>query len=188
MKNIVRKTVLLVVAAILALAALTALSACGKSDEEVIRDGLAESFGALKDTSSAEFKEISELTQGQFAAEGITIDNFMGMWLEGYDYTINEIKVNGSDATAQVTIMAKQLGPVLDEVFASMQNGITYDNVEAAIETMSKTLSDRLASAQPVLTDVTVSCAKDNNEWQLSGDFQNEVLWPALYGESEFSW
>jgi hypothetical protein len=188
MKSGIRRTAVLAMAVILALGAFAVLSGCGKSDEEVIREGLTEDFGALKDPSSEAYAEISRQASEELTRQGIEIENFVDSWLEGYDFSISEIKVNGSDATAQVTITAKQLGPLLDEVVAEIQNsGEIYETLEEATAAITGLLSERIASATPTATPVELLCTKADGVWQVSSDIASEVLLPALLGESQFS-
>ncbi|MDR2108175.1 MAG: hypothetical protein LBP28_01765 [Coriobacteriales bacterium] len=170
------------------LVASMALAACGKSDEEIIREGLTSEFNQLKDTSSEEFSKISSQIQRTLDQQGIKIEGFMETWLEGFDYSIDSIQVDGSQATAKMTISAKQFGPILDQVVAEVQSsGQQYDTIEAATTAISELLAERLASAQPSTTTVEVACSKIDNTWQISSNVTDEIVMPALYGESKYA-
>jgi hypothetical protein len=181
------RVALLLLAALLALATLVTLGACGKSDSEVIREGLTNDLGALKDATSKEFVALSSETQDMLSSQGVEIDDFTGIWLEGYDFTIGDIQINGSEAVARVDITVKQLGPVLDAVVAEIQSSDqAYDTLEAATAAIGQLLAERLAEAAPTTTTIEIPCTKTDNEWRVSDRMQDELLQQALLGESEF--
>jgi hypothetical protein len=185
MKKCLRKACLLSLAAVLALTAMFTLAGCGNNAEQVIRDGLTKDFGSLKDKASDEFKEVSDQADQMLKSQGLDIPDFMTMWLEGYDFTIGKITVDGSAATAEVTIKAKQLGPILDSVVAELtENAADFTSQKEITDAMAQMISEQMASAELVETAVTVECKKSGDTWSVSSDLENNVVMPALFGES----
>ena len=107
------KPIKTVVAACLAAVALSvgalSLGACGPSAEEVVRQGVADELERLKTHDEALLDELAaDSGVDQLATYGIDAKSFIAAYLDGFDYRIDEVKVDGDSATATVVLTCKK--------------------------------------------------------------------------------
>jgi hypothetical protein len=183
MSSALKKVTLSCIAAVLAIGTATALTGCGKSDEDVIRAGIASCFDVFKDTSSKEFFGIYDSAESVLKGTGIDAREFVTLWLDGYDYEITSVVVDGNNATADVVITVKQVGPVIAEATKVLtENSADLKTEQDAVAAFKTALEQKLAEAVPVPTKITIECTKTNGAWDISSDIE-AALMPALYGE-----
>lgn len=96
---------------VLALAfSLVAFSGCSKpqDDSQVIEQSLTSELNSIKDLDDSFVNEFSEsINMSQLSMYGIDGVEFMKAYLDGFDYTIDSINVNGDTAEAQITLTCK---------------------------------------------------------------------------------
>ena len=97
------KPIKTIVAACLAAVALSvgalSLGACGPSAEEVVRQGVADELERLKTHDEALLDELAaDSGVDQLATYGIDAKSFIAAYLDGFDYRIDEVKVDGLPA------------------------------------------------------------------------------------------
>ena len=107
-KKSLTKGALLALAVALAATMLTGLVACGgESAEDVIRKGVTEELESIKNLDQA---ALDEIMAGAGAANagleeyGIDMEEFCRTWLDGFDYSVDNVTVDGENATATATI------------------------------------------------------------------------------------
>lgn len=126
-----KKLLALVLAATMLCFGALVLSSCGKSDEEVVREGVVRELDLVKN-KDPEFME--SITDAALASEmdayGIDANEFMVSYLEGFDYTINDVTVDGDGATANVTITCKTLTDIYNEVMTNAEE--TANNTDTS--------------------------------------------------------
>ena len=111
MKTKSKNMKVLVVLGALVIALSLILSACGPSNEEVIRGKLIEEFDQIKAGSGEDYDMMLESLEQEGNLEEIGIDSeeFLRALLEGFDYSINEITVEKSTATVKITVTRKSI-------------------------------------------------------------------------------
>lgn len=102
-----------IMAACLAVAVLgfgaLSLAGCGPSAEEVVRQGVADELERLKTHDAALLDELAaDSGADQLAVYGIDAQTFIAAYLDGFDYRIDEVKVEGDEATATVVLTCKK--------------------------------------------------------------------------------
>lgn len=84
------------------------LSGCGQSDEEVIRESLTEELDGIKNMDSEVVAELeSGIASSGIEEIGIDVGEFTKAYLQGFDYTINSVTVDGDSAVANITLTCK---------------------------------------------------------------------------------
>jgi hypothetical protein len=168
-----KRIALLVTTALMSLAMVFAITGCGGSDEATIRNGLTDELNDLKDPNSATWSEVA----GEMPADVIFA------WLDGYNFEIGEIAIEGDAATVKVTVTNKQLLPVVVSTQTRLQGEIDSSMTSEEIEKKAnEILLDELQKAQPKTTDIEINCEKSGNTWSVS-DVGISELTLALLGQ-----
>ncbi|WP_455137349.1 hypothetical protein [Thermophilibacter sp.] len=98
--------------AVLAVACGLAVTACssGPSDEELIRQDLTANLDEIKNADDSAIQDLlaSEDTS-MFEQLGVDPTEFISSMLDGFDYTIDSVTVDGDTATASVSVTCKSM-------------------------------------------------------------------------------
>lgn len=168
---------------LLALAVLLALSVgmvgmtgCkgGTNDEEAIRASLTSELDSIKNIDDTFVNEFSEsINMSQLSVYGIDGVEFMKSYLNGFDYSIDSINVNGDNATAQITLTCKSytgyqqaLQQAVDEITADPDSlaALSSDEINQKIgEIVIGSLDGvELAATQPI----SITYTKVDGTWE----------------------
>lgn len=105
------KVLSLAVIAILMLACVFVVSGCGdnkEANEKAIRDALTEQLNGFKNHDAAFVNEFTDFSNADALAEyGIDPQALVDSYLEGADYNIQSVEVDGDTATAVFTLTCK---------------------------------------------------------------------------------
>lgn len=188
MKTTMTKTFKMLVAALMVAVLAVSLTACGgKSDEEVIREGVTSEFETIKNydgTGTSEiFGDVSEMAElDQF---GISADDFFKTWLSGFDYSVDDVTVDGNNATVKVTVTIKSFAEAMEdfqtrisEIDATTMADKTQEELYAEMGTM---LMDCIDSASLMTETVELPYTLNGNEWAPGAGFES-ALSQALFG------
>ena len=106
-----KSRILLVITLALIVALPLMLSACGPAADELIRNAIIEEFDEIKVGENANFNEGLDIAfiEGGFEEIGIDGEEFKRLWMDGFDYSINDITVYGKTATASLTFTRKSI-------------------------------------------------------------------------------
>lgn len=159
------------------------LTACGgKSDEEIIREGVTEELNEIKNLE-AEFLEelVDELDDaGDLALLKIDSEAFCRAILADFDYNVGEITIDGEDAIIEVTLTMKDTASILelwaddvmelatDEVVLSM----TEDELYAK---MGEMLMTSLEEGEVKDTVLELPYEKVDNVWQGTDEAEDMI-------------
>lgn len=179
-----KKLVALVTAALMVFC-LGALAGCGKSDEEVITELLASEFEAMKTLDEQYVADLAQSAGADaLAAYGIDATDFVKNYLDGFDYEILGVAVDGDKATATCTVTVKSLNQFYDK-FAAAINKLDYNELANLSEDkLNKKLGELVTKC---LSDVTpqksgefsIDLEKDGSTWGYADgvdDVISEVL------------
>lgn len=174
----------LLMAIALAVGAL-ALSGCagGASDEDVIRGKLSSELDSIKNIDDGFSNEFAEsIDMSQLSVFGIDGNEFMKAYLDGFDYAIDSVSVEGDTAQAQITLTCKSytgyqqaLQAAVDEITANP------DELAAASEAdINKKIGEivigslqnvELAPTQPI----TINYTKVDGEWEPASSTSGDI-------------
>lgn len=108
------------------------VTGCGEkvSDEELIREAITEELDSIKNLEDETLEEmgVEDLAE-QLEPMGVDGEEFMKTYLDGFDYTVGDIKVDGEKATASITLKIKSFNSINTE----MQN-VSADMLGSADE------------------------------------------------------
>ncbi len=90
--------------------ALCTVCACAPSNESVIRSSIARELDSYKNADAQAMAKIAEALDSEGVADfGIDTGEFAASVLEGFDYSIDQITIDGAVAQANITITSKSL-------------------------------------------------------------------------------
>ena len=146
------KPIKTVVAACLAAVVLSvgalSLGACGPSAEEVVRQGV-----------------------DQLATYGIDAKSFIAAYLDGFDYRIDEVKVDGDSATATVVLTCKKFDAfaqaLTEATTALAEDGQTAElDADQINEKVGQLVLEALGSVEPTESNpVELPFTRTDNAW-----------------------
>ena len=170
-KRTVSKRVTTVLMLALAAALCLSLVACGKSDEDVVREGVTKELEELKNLDDATLDLLIGSAAANFEASGIDSKEFFRAWLDGFDYSVDKVSVNGNTATASVTITCKQMGDIMEK-FEASRSGLTQ---EERAEQDGSLLMSATRETSKKTTSIDLPCIKNGNTWNLSPASMTEL-------------
>lgn len=163
-----------------------ALSGCANEADQ-IKQQLAEELDQIKSLSEDALAEIEGQvdaeTQEIFSEVGITTNDLMTAYLDGFDYSIGDVTVDGDTATAQVTLTAKTQADLTAAMNAAVEN-IDYGELIASgdLTLIGTTIIDSLKATGPRQLDpITITLSKVDGQWVDDGSAE-EVVAAALLG------
>lgn len=151
------------------------LGGCGgASAEDLIRQNL-ESYMAYTDDANDEFVSGLEAAAGDdLETLGISSDEFAEAYLDGYDYEIGDITVDGDTATAEVTVTIKSYSGIMSDFEAAFNEyaaNLDYESIsgpEEIYENAGQLLLDALNNTEPSSVTVEVTYSKNSDgEWEM---------------------
>ncbi len=156
------KPIKTVVAACLAAVALSvgalSLGACGPSAEEVVRQGVADELAADSGVD-------------QLATYGIDAKSFIAAYLDGFDYRIDEVKVDGDSATATVVLTCKKFD-AFAQALTETTTELAEDEQTAELdadqinEKVGQLVLEALGSVEPTESNpVELPFTRTDNAW-----------------------
>lgn len=158
--------------ALLTFSAVAFVGCGGESDEDVIRGALTEELESIKTLDEA---FLAEMTTGMdastFASYGIDVNEFMKSYLDGFDYTIDSITVEGDNAKAVVTLTCKSFSAYEAALEANTKKAIETQDVASMSNDqinalVGQIMMDSLKEVQPAATDpITIEYNNVDNTW-----------------------
>ena len=183
-----KKVVLGLLAAVLACTLGVTLVGCGASDEDKIKDAISAELDLIKNHDEATIEELEGSYASQFDQLGIDSGEFINSWLDGFNYTVDSVTVDGDSATANVTVTVKQLVPVLNEWQPEYEayvaeNALTLD-YSTAMEQAGTSFMEKLNAAETTTATVALPLQKDSDgNWTLTSSASTEFA-NALLGDT----
>lgn len=151
-----------------------------QNQEQLIRESLASELDQLKDADEDVMADlVSSIESGvgasniaQLESMGLTSQSIVESMLEGFDYTINDVTVNGDKAVAEVTVKAKNFSEFmtdLTDVVSELMNdpsqlaGMSEDQIMTMVGDKVKEV---LANLPLVDSTIDLNFEKSGNMWE----------------------
>lgn len=148
----------LVPTAAMAVLATVTLTACG-GPESAIRDDLTTQLEAIKQGDDSITSGIEANAGDNLASLGIDTDEFVSKYLEGFEYTVDDVSIKDGVATAKATITCKSLGDIMtdfkDDYYKRLDSlDVAELSDEDALKQLAgDTMMDAVETAEPAETD-----------------------------------
>ena len=168
--------------AVLAAAALVASAFCmvgcsTANDENLIREKLAEELDAFKNMDDSAMSEIATVAENAGLDEiGIDSQEFATAVLDGFDYSIDDVTVDGKTAVATVTIVSKSSSDFetrINEVVESITNDpeIAGMDQDAIMAKLSEAVMQAFDETEIVTETAEIEYELNDNTWEpVKGD------------------
>lgn len=169
-----RKIAAMLCATVLALGALGAVAGCGPNNEEVIREAIAKDMDAFKNADDAAIQQIvtaDAQAGGNLDEVGIDQEQFAIAQLDGFDYSIDDITVDGDHATATITITSKSASDYAARMEA-LQEELTNDpsftelDTDVAMEAYGQRVMELLGQTELSTGTITLDYELKDRTWQ----------------------
>lgn len=169
-----------VMAAFVALALALVACSSGPTDEEVIRQGIDEEFAAVKAGDDELLSAVEQAAGEDFGTLGLDTREFMAAWLEGFDYKLGDIKVDGSDATVHATITCRSMGDIANafqDKFMEAVGGMEDPTDEDALYKLAgQTLLQCAKDAELKTVECDIACEKDSDgNWSYADGVSDQI-------------
>lgn len=158
--------------ALLAFSAVAFVGCGGESDEDLIRGALTEELETIKTLDDATIAQMTgTMNTSTFATYGIDPSEFMKTYLEGFDYSIDSVTVDGDTAKATVTLTCKSFSAYESTLEANTKKAIETQDVASMNQTqinelVGKIMMDSLKEVQPVACDpITIEYTNADGAW-----------------------
>ena len=185
-----------IVSCVLALGLVVGLNGCGKNDEELIRASVSEVMDLFKNPTKENLQGLineDEVDLSTLEEYDIDIYEFLGHSFKNFDYTINDVTVDGDTASANLTLTNTDLGAVVEETTTEITENIDdYADIlngENGRKEFMKLFFNKIyekldASEETVSTDATLKLNKVDGEWEVDESSMDAVV-SAMYGGLE---
>lgn len=158
------------------------LAGCGPSNEEVIRTGVTQELDGLKNQDDAAMAEIvSGANMSGLSAYGLDANEFMKAYLNGFDYRIDDVTVDGDKAQVTVVLTCKSFSAyekalqdaadqlMVDESFAELDRS-------AMNQKIGETVMTALAGIEPTETEpIVLDYELANNTWSPTASAERNI-------------
>lgn len=189
-----QRVLVLAIAGVLGLGAAWGLTGCS-ADESVIRFGIDQDLSVFKDPTEENLKEyISRLGNADpevVEASAKDMAELSKHLLRGFDYTIDSVTVNGTVATADITITNVDVAHAYETAFGSEEALKNDPEVQAFKESgdaegynqwfLAKFYDALDQETQTTSSKVTMRFSKEGNDWHAEPE-SIEELSRAIYG------
>jgi hypothetical protein len=184
-----KKKLFIALSMALALAfSMIAFAGCGKSDADVIKDDIKSQLEAIKKKDGQFVEQLkSQIGAEDLSAYGIDAEAFINSFLDGFDYTIGDVKVDGNTATAQITIKMKSLSAYQTAIGTAVDELLNEPDVaslsqDELMSRLGQVMISALDKVEPVESSpITLTYNKVDNKWTEAESNQTAVA-NALYG------
>lgn len=178
------KRILAIMLMVIATLALATLSACGgKSAEDTIRESVKAELESIKKLDQDALDQIvgGADSVSDLSEYGISAEEFFRTWLEGFDYSVDKVTVNGDKATATITIKVKSLTSAMDSISNNISSIIASNPAmltmtqEQIYKEIGNLLMKAVKDAPMVSTTVDLPYELKNNTWQPGSGFDAAI-------------
>lgn len=174
-KRFARRLAASICALAVALGCMCTLIGCGPSDEEMCKEAVDSTLSQFKNVDDelldSVLDELPSSLQSSYESVGLDFKAMFKSWLDGYDYKLDSLQIDGNKATANVTVTCKKLMPAMtqgaDKATSDFASGTVLPKTQdEATKYVAQKMMDALDAAQPEQIDTTLSLEKKDGKWE----------------------
>lgn len=171
-------------AAVLVVACGLVLGGCsGTSAEDAIRQDLTSMLDEAKNLDDATIQELMDsMDTAQLEAYGIDGTELIRSLLDGFDYSINSITVDGDTAVASVSVTCKsatdlynELGSVTDSLSSDPDFMTLLSDEDALNARIGELVMEAMDSLKPSTKDLELTYTQTDGEWVMDSSSSNAL-------------
>ncbi len=166
------KKIVAIIAAGALVAGALCLIGCGQSNEQLIREKLTEELDTFKNQDESAMSSIATVMENEGLNEmGIDSQEFAAAVLDGFDYSIDDVQVNGDTANATVTIISKSSSDFTNRVNEVAQT-LTADpdlasmTDEEKMNKLGEAVMQAFDETEIVTETATIEYKLNDNMWE----------------------
>lgn len=170
------------------------LAGCAENSEDAVRNAVTNELDEIKNYDTEAIEEIASGSTefAALSAYGITATDAYEAIFSDFDYTIEDVKVDGDKATVGIKFTTKDLNKFQSALVTAAQQadadgsleGLTQTEMNAKIgELVLNTIKDLPTTETKV---IEFDVVKQGGNWQMAND-SGEVLQEALFPSSVMS-
>lgn len=161
-------------------------------EKDQVKQAIDDSFTIDDEVISQVADALDEDEAKTLELMGIDPHDLFTKLADGYSYKVDDITLNGTQATAQVTVTTRDLSPVLDAYRAKVMDYASSLSSEPEVDAVYQQLGqylteslDGLSSSTGTTTEtLKVELVKDGDTWSLAHPDQvGKQLSKVLYGK-----
>lgn len=167
-----KKVAALFTAGVLMLGALFAVTGCGANAEEAIRKAITEELDTYKNMDDSVLSATSTMLADQGLEEmGLDSRELAVTILDGFDYSIDSVTVDGDKAVATVTIISKSYSDFENEVEAAVSDvasvpGIEDMSQEEIYQLYGERIMEAINGLETKSETTDIEYARQGNVWE----------------------
>lgn len=158
------------------------LVGCGPSAEEVVREGVSSELDSLKNLDETRMAELVEdVDAAELTEFGIEPEEFIAAYLDGFDYRIDDVTVDGDTAKATVVLTSKSFSAFtkeLESASAKLAGELADGDVsdDETNQRIGQVVMDALAAVPAVEAEpVELTFALEGTTWTPTPDAENAL-------------
>ena len=186
MKKLTLKTLVCTLCASLALVGGLVLTGCsGTNPEEAIRQDITTNFDEIKNLDDAAMEEFAEeLGDTGLESYGIETTELLTSMLDGFDYSIESVTVDGDTAVAEVSVTAKSMGELMNMDADAMTEALMEDLTSGALDAndgdavnawAGEYVMNLVDAIEPSDKTVTLTFVNGDDGWELDESSNSEI-------------
>lgn len=170
----IKKVSAVILAGVLAVGVLS-LAGCADNSKELIEESLTNQLDTFKNKDDSALSQIASVAEDNGLSQmGIDNQEFAAAVLDGFDYTIDNITVDGNTAKADLTIISKSKSDFenkLNEAVETITNDPNLANMtqEEALNSLGDKVIEVFNNTEIITENVTIDYKLENDVWEPVG-------------------
>lgn len=171
-----KRAIAIIAAGILA-AGVLCMTGCGQNSEQLIRDSLTQQLDSYKNADDAALSELATVAENEGLDEiGIDSQEFAAAVLDGFDYSIDNVTVDGNSATASVTIISKSYTDFetrINQILTDLPNDESLQDMaeEEVTQMLGEKVMEVFDQTEVITEQADIEYKLENNVWEpVKGD------------------
>ena len=173
----IRRLMTSLLVAVLGLVIVVGATGCASSDEELIRATITKSMDLLKNPTEetlSPYLEDSQFDMSSLEKYGIDPYEFLSHCFAKFDYSVDEVRIDGKEATASLTLTNVDLGTAAQTAAVEITSNLDEYNEllasENAEQEIMKVFMQRFyelvdSTEETVDSSAELTFTKDGDEW-----------------------
>lgn len=130
-KHLISKSCKIAIALVFSCVLMLGITGCATDSESVIRDSIEQEFNSYKNADDLAMSRVATTAEKEgLTSLGISSEDFAAAVLDGFDYEIKNININGSNATADVIIVSKSMSDFESKLSEAVQSFVASDSAQ----------------------------------------------------------
>ena len=174
---------LLLALACLPFVACTSSSSSSSSESAAVKQAIDNVLEPIKNLDASTIESmVADVDLSGLQGLGADASNILAESLEGFDFTVNEVKLSGDTATASITISCKKPSDIANALGSAVSEAASSWSVSSfapdKLQSLVGDMIDKAVSQTEVSTfgPIEITLHKTDNGWTLDENSQETIL------------